>query len=302
VKISPSLLLIIALASSSSIAAQQSSHAKDDSMYVRVTASDPQNRTLAGLARERFRVSENNQPLEITYFNANEGPATVALLMDLSGSMTGKPRTVSFSVANKLLRRLPASTEYVIIQFHKEVSVICEACNVTAATKALNDISQSKERFGTVFYDAYEIALKKLEASRRTNRAVIVFSDGMETGDSKLSFQKLREALKNSEATSYSISSPNNLAGRLAEEGANIVKELSEITGGRDYYLKEEKQTDELADVIAAQINYHYLIGFKPLTATPDQKWHSIKIKLDFPRGEKPPKVDLRYRHHYFSR
>jgi hypothetical protein len=27
-----------------------------------------------------------------------------------------------------------------------------------------------------------------------------------------------------------------------------------------------------------------------------------IKIKLDFPRGEKPPKVDLRYRHHYFSR
>jgi hypothetical protein len=56
---------------------------------------------------------------------------------------------------------------------------------------------------------------------------------------------------------------------------------------------------------VAAELGHQYTIGFNIAHATPDNNWHSIKVKVAPPGEEsrgKFPKVFLRYREGYYDR
>lgn len=170
------------------------------------------------------------------------------------------------------------------------------------AAKTLQALTQLKAYGGSAFYDTCHLALQKLESGRHTKRVLIVFSDGQDNA-SKMSFKGLRDELKDSSVTFFAVGLHSDDGNGLAEEGNSILKELSEVSGGNAYFLKDQKAALELADVINAQISQHYTLGFKPLSQTPDQKWHSIKIKLELPKtSDKRPHYEVRYRAGYYSR
>jgi Ca-activated chloride channel family protein len=269
-------------------------------MKVRVV--DKYNNAVTGLTKDVFRVSEKGKLLEITSFDVTKGPAGVTILLDWSGSTRGKPRKLTLDVVAQLLHRFPLASDYFIAAFTKRIFAVCEECNAEEAAKALTEIGNLETTSNTAFYDAVYMAVRKLEVSRHSNRVLLVFSDGQDN-ESKVTYSQLRDAIKDSAVTMYSITYDSvDLDSGLGEEGLGILKELSEVSGGKSYVIKKDEDVAGVADVLAAQINQHYLIGFKPPDSAPDQKWHSIKIKMEFPKSEKHPHYDLLYRSGYYSR
>src|ERR1700704_3255564 len=59
-------------------------------VLVPVVVTDAMNRPIAGLEKENFILSENNEQREIEYFSTEDAPISVGLLLDLSGSMKDK--------------------------------------------------------------------------------------------------------------------------------------------------------------------------------------------------------------------
>jgi hypothetical protein len=57
---------------------------------------------------------------------------------------------------------------------------------------------------------------------------------------------------------------------------------------------------------MALELRYHYQLRFKPLLPSPDNKWHSVKIKLTLPErdqnGRKFAHLIMRSRLGYFDR
>src|SRR5678816_961639 len=86
----------IALAGNASIAAQQEGALAKFSSQVQLvevyaTVTDERGELVTGLRQNDFQVYENNQPQDISTFAAGEFPLTVALGVDRSWSMAGKP-------------------------------------------------------------------------------------------------------------------------------------------------------------------------------------------------------------------
>jgi Ca-activated chloride channel family protein len=299
-------LLLLFLVATTSLTLGQQSPVTGGNVSLTVTVTDDYGRPIPGLKREQFSVWEKKTSLEITSFEAEAGPASVAFVIDLSGSMSPKAKNLAVQVAEQIRQGISRSSDYLIVKFSETPQVVCGlGCGETEAAKALNDLAQAHAQQNTALYDACDLALKDLEFSKHAKRVVIVFSDGQDNA-SKLSFSKLRDVLKDSSVTFYAVGILREAEAGwvvLAQEGRGILDELSAVTGGKAYFPRDRKEMLELADVIALQINQHYRLGFKPLLQTPDQKWHPLKLKLEFPRtSAKSPHTHVRYRAGYYSR
>jgi len=270
-----------------------------------VTVADSYGRPFPGLTQQQFSISEKKTPLDITYFDAEDKPVSVALIFDLSSSMELSSRKTSAQLAAQIIRSSNKASEFVLIGIRDTARVYCDlGCDAAEIATALQAIAaaETKEIGNTPLYDACDLALKKLQASRNEKQALIVFSDGRENS-SKMTLVKLRDELRESSVIFYAIGliNPKDAGSSLSMEGGGILEELGTRTGGKAYFPIDAKELNQVADVIAMQLRSQYTIGFKRPDQTPDNKWHSIKIKLTLPKSEKAPAPHLRYRDSYYS-
>ena len=283
----------------------QQTSVEDSTVRVVVTVTDPSGRPLTGLTQQQFSVSDKKTPLDITYFDSEDKPVSIAFIFDLSASTTPASRKTAAQLASQIMRGSNTADEYAVIALRDTPQILCElGCSQSEIATAWQQITAAeiKEARKTPLYDACELALKKLESSKNSKRTLIVFSDGLDTS-SKLSFTKLRDALKESGVMLYAIvqQKSTSLYGGSNMEGGGILEELGVISGGKAYFPLDAKEIAQVANVIALQLRQQYTIGFKPAEQAPDNKWHAIKIKLTMPKTEKSSTPNVRYREGYFS-
>src|SRR5690349_9065477 len=63
----------------------QSIHMNVDLALVNVTVTDPYNRIVTGLGPDNFRVFEDKVEQEVVNFSAEDVPASIGVILDLSG-------------------------------------------------------------------------------------------------------------------------------------------------------------------------------------------------------------------------
>jgi len=295
------ILLLLAVICCSAIGQQTS--VEDSTVRVVVTVTDSSGRPLTGLTQQQFSVSDKKNPLDITYFDSEDKPVSIAFIFDLSASTTLASRKTAAQIAAQIIRGSNTADEYAIIGLRDTPEVLCElGCSQSEIAKAWQQVTASEEARKTPLYDACELALKKLQTSKNSKRTLIVFSDGLDSS-SKLSFTKLRDALKESGVILYAIvqQKSTSLNGPSSMEGGGILEELGVVTGGKAYFPLDAKEISAVANAIALQLRQQYTIGFKPAEQTPDNKWHAIKIKLTMPKAEKSSTPNVRYREGYYS-
>jgi Ca-activated chloride channel family protein len=278
---------------------------EDSTVRVVVTVTDSSGRPLTGLTQQQFSVSDKKTSLDITYFDSEDKPVSIAFIFDLSASTPLASRKTAAQLAAQIIRGSNTADEYAVIGLRDTPQVLCElGCSQTEIAAAWQQVTAAeiKEARKTPLYDACELALKKLETSKNSKRTLIVFSDGLDSA-SKLSFTKLRDALKESGVILYAIvqQKSTTLYGGSSMEGGGILEELGVVTGGKAYFPLDAKEIPAVANAIALQLRQQYTIGFKPAEPAPDNKWHSIKIKLTMPKAEKAATPNVRYREGYYS-
>jgi Ca-activated chloride channel family protein len=246
-------------------------------MYV--TAVDSQRRLIPDLVKEDFEILDNNVLQEITVFQNEPLPVSVAVMLDTSASMTLNIDLLKRATEQFLIRLLPADKARVgafndKLQFSGDFSN-----NRDDLVGALSDLD-----FGnaTRLYDAINFSIEALKEVEG-RKVVLVFTDGDDTA-SRTSFNQLIERAREDEIMIYAIGleSVMTFGGRQTRTRADRgLKKLADETGGGYFELKHTDDLGPTFSRVAQELHSQYVLGFTP-TVT-DGKVHKLDLRVKRP-------------------
>lgn len=187
-----------------------------------VKVLDRDGRFVPGLKKEDFSVLENKKPQEIAYFSNEEMPFTVALLLDMSYSTVFKIDEIQ-QAALQFVTELRPRDRVMVIGFSQDVQVMCD---ITSDRKTINNaIIRTSIGSGTSVYDSVDFVLNKRFAKVKGRKAIVLFTDGVDTtSESSTHRDNLRDTLE-SEALIYPIRYDTYADVQAIEQGKVIIND-----------------------------------------------------------------------------
>ena len=239
-----------------------------------------------GLTVDDFEILEDGEPQKITAFTAGDFPLTVALALDRSFSMAGKPLSIVKGASRAFLEALRPSDEAVVIGIGSQVAVLAHAQTPRAEQIAAVDALSA---WGTTaLHDAIIASIDTVDGARG-RRALVILSDG----DDRYSEASAADAVtraRRSNVMVYPIA--------LGKTRPPLFAELSTLTGGRSFHARELAGLEQTLRLIAEQLREQYLLGYSP-SRTPvsgANEWRSITVHV------KKPGVSVRALDGYYVR
>jgi Ca-activated chloride channel family protein len=170
-----SLILLFAL--------QQSPAFRAEVRVVRVDAEVRQEaRSIDGLTRQDFVVTDEGKPQEVLYFAQTEEPLDLILLFDTSGSMAPAIERVS-TVTHIALGELRGDDRVAVMAFDRDTDLVADFTHDRdAIASRIRDVVLTRPPVGFTrlqgaVLDAAQHFLRQARSSRR--RAVLVVTDNM---------------------------------------------------------------------------------------------------------------------------
>ncbi len=168
---------------------------------VPVRVLDREGRFIASLQKEDFKLFEDGKEQEIQYFSNVEEPFTVVLMIDMSYSTIFKTTEIQ-NAAIGFTAQLRPKDKVMVVSFDGEVHPLCEP--TTDRKVSSSAIKQTQIGQGTSLYEAVDYVIKKLR-NIPGRKAVILFTDGVDTTSQKAYFEgNLRDA-EESDALIYPV-------------------------------------------------------------------------------------------------
>lgn len=184
-----------------------------------VTVLDRQGRYVPNLQQADFEIYEDNQKQEIAYFAKTEQPFTVALLLDVSNSTKFQIDEIR-RAAITFIRQLKTNDKVMVIAFDEQVRVLSEP---TSDRRYLEDaIQQANFGGGTSLYDAVDYAINRRLSRIEGRKAVVLFTDGVDTTSKLSSYSGSIRDSEEQEATIFTIH-------------YNTFNEMQDNSGGSGY-------------------------------------------------------------------
>ncbi len=252
------------------------------------------------ILKKEFKIFEDGVEQEISYFGTNDEPFTVALMIDTSGSTQFKIEDIHWA-AKLFARQLEPRDRMIVIQFSGGVKVNQEATN----DKDLIDRAIEKAKFGgsTSLYRAVEFTLKKRMNKIKGRKAIVLFSDGVDTSTWRNGFQSNLEDAEESDTLIYPVfyntflgsltggtvmGAPPILSGgggvydaRAQTFGKNFLEQLASYTGGRMFEAGRSRSLlFQAFEGIAEELRTQYHIGYSPLNEGEKGERKRIKVRV----------------------
>ena len=263
------------------VSGQDDDVVKIDSSVVILNASvsDASGLHVPGLTQKQFRVFEDGEEQEISFFAAEQTPFAAVILLDISGSMEERV-TLARAAAIQFLDGLRRDDVAAIYSFDSKVSLIQPFSNSRDVTEKIFDL---KSKGMTVLNDAIFVAAGELSNRPEKRRAIIVLSDGEDTL-SKRSDEKALKAALSANASIYTIdmsSASMPVAQRAKSQGA--LRKFAEKTGGTFVKTPGGAAMREAFRQIAGTLGLQYTIGYQPASSKRDGKWHDLELRISKP-------------------
>lgn len=271
---------------------------KTDLVTLTLTVTDVYGRFVSGLSKDAFKVTDNNQEQEITFFSDTDAPISVGILFDVSGSMSGEKITKARNALEKFIGTSHPSDEYFLIAFNNRAQLLLD--RTRDGESVLQKLTLVAPKNNTALYDACYLGIEKVTGGTRQKKALLVISDGQDNA-SRYSFNEVRRLMKESDVTVYAVGILNggDAGSSLGMQGQSFLDELASVTGGKSFYPQTDVEMDEIFERIALELRHQYSIGFTPKDFAPDGKWHKTKVKVNPPRGL--PRLTVRGREGYYA-
>jgi Ca-activated chloride channel family protein len=249
-----------------------------ETVFVKVSVTDPLNRYVTGLEKEHFKVFEDRVEQQLVHFTQESAAISVGIIFDVSGSM--KDNNNIGSAKSAIIRFLQSGNpedEYFLVTFNQKTTLVQSFTR--ESTTIQNEVAFKAPGGRTALYDAVYMGLDQIKGAKNEKKALILITDG-EDNSSRYSATEVREFAKESDVQIYGIGEEGKL-GYGRSEIHNIVS----ITGGRDFYPNNFNELDYYIDLIHAELRNQYVLGYVPTNKTHDGKWRRIRVKLEPPAG-----------------
>ena len=289
------------------------------------TAADKQKRFISSLKREDVRVLEDGIPQEIFTFQPNSDlPLSLAILIDTSGSeerTLPEEKAAARSFLESVMR--PAKDEAAVVSFTGEVTLEQGLTgNIARLRRAIDRVefvppsgyigggvvvggtppisgTQQTLAGSTAIWDAIWATANELltDSAEHQRRAIILLTDGQDTISQVHMHDAISRALK-ADALIYAIGIGDRYQFGI-DEGA--LKKLTEGTGGRAYFPRNERDLREAFAQIERELREQYLIAYSPSNKTRDGSYRRVAIEILNPELRKE-NLRLTYRPGYFAK
>jgi Ca-activated chloride channel family protein len=259
---------------------------------VGASVTDPLGRLVTGLEQENFRVFEDGVEQEIVRFSSEDVPVSIGVIFDMSGSMSDKIDK-SRQAAVQFFRTANPQDEFFLVNFNDRAQLISP---FTASVDDLQDRLMYTGAHGlTALFDGVYLGLSQMRGAHNTKKALLILSDG---GDnhSRYSETEVRKFVREADVQIYAIGLFEPDGGPTPEEreGPGLLGDLTMMTGGRTFVVKNVNQLPDIATKISMELRNQYVLGYRPSQRAHDGKWRKIKVKLNPPKGLPPLTVSAK--------
>ena len=296
------------------------------------TVRDKQGKIVKDLAKDDFLLDEEGKPQVIKYFTQESNlPLYLGLMVDTSGSqrtVIGEERTASYQFFDQVLRE--DRDLAFVLHFDSEVELLQDFTSSRKdLEKALDALHVNQQQLqqrqqgqgggggypgggypgggypsggggqsrgrrggGTDMYDAISLASDELMSKQKGRKALILLTDGVDTGSKYTLFEGIASAQK-ADTLVYSVlfSDPNAYGqqgmgprmggmgrrggmGRMPmpgggggydrPDGKKVLEQIARETGGRFFQVSHSHPLDKIYAEIQEDLRSQYSIGYTP--------------------------------------
>lgn len=245
-------------------------------VLIDVAVQDKTGHYIDELDAHNFRVFEDGALQVVDLAQKEVLPATFALLVDSSQSMSRRIQFVR-ETASRLATHLRPKDRMLVVPFSKTIGAITGPTNdhLTVAEA----IGRIESRGGTAILNSL-IEISPLLGAIQGRRAVVLITDGYDEHSDK-GFEEALAAMKSIGATVYVVGI-GGVAG-ISLQGERLLKQLAAETGGRAFLPSREEELETVNTLLASDAQKRYLLSYTPSNQTLDGKWRSIRVETGDP-------------------
>ncbi|MEZ5306598.1 MAG: VWA domain-containing protein [Pyrinomonadaceae bacterium] len=269
-----------------------------DLVTLTLTVTDQYNRFVSGLTKESFSVWDEDEKQKITYFSDSDAPASVGILFDVSGSMSGAKIAKARNALERFINTSHPRDEYYLIAFNRRAQLLMDRTRDGDAV--LNKLTLVEPKHNTALYDACYLGVERVSRGTHQKKALLIISDGQDNA-SRYTFKEVRRLMKESDVVIYSVGIMDARDSSTFDgmQGQSFLDELASVTGGKSFYPTSEVEMDEIFERIALELRHQYSIGYTPDNFNPNGDWRKVKVKVK--RISSLGRLTVRYRSGYYA-
>ena len=248
------------------------------------TVTDKKDHLVTNLNKEDFRVFEDNKPQTIRFFSRETNlPLRIGVLIDTSNSIRERMHFEQEAAIDFLDETLRAGTDQAfVLAFDVEPQLVQDYTDDT--DKLAEAIRSLQSGGGTGLYDAVFYACKEkmlsFPAEPYTRRVLILVSDGRDN-ESEHSRDEALAMAQHGEVTIYAISTNRPGLEGVKEGGSkgdDVLKYLSERTGGRAFFPFEASDLAQSFQEISHELRSQYSLAYVSTNDAHDGTFRTISI------------------------
>jgi VWFA-related protein len=281
-------------------------------VMVPVSVLDRNGRYVPMLRKDQFRLAENGVDQKIAYFATTDSPFSVVLLIDTSGSTQMRLDDIQ-DAAMKFVEKLKPTDRVMVMSFDDRIQVQCKA--TTERDVIEKAIRRTRTGGGTRLYDAVDDILRKQLQTIPGRKAVVLFTDGVDTTSHRASYDSTIRLAEESDAPIYSVDYDTSGMGGIMGPGTGgrrggvifgipfptpgipgstipgsspgdyrravaYLHALSDQTGGRFYSGDSMFGIAQAFTWIAEELGRQYSLGYYPSTPGKEGERRLIKVRV----------------------
>jgi len=258
--------------------------ARTQLVAVPVSVTDHHGNFVSGLTIGDFRILVDGQAQPISFFEQQDTPVTVGLLIDQSGSMGPKLSAVAAAISDFAYSSNPQD-EMFFVEFGDTVSIeLFDGKSFTSdPSQIVHAVTSMFARGRTALYDAVAEGITHAQLGRWNKRALVLVSDGGDNA-SRHNFAQVLQMARSSHAVIYAI---GLLSESGQEENPKILHSLCSDTGGIAFFPGPHEPISAISHEIARDLRSQYILAFVPPKQSDSAGFHKIIVKVTAPgRGK----------------
>jgi VWFA-related protein len=236
--------------------------ARSELVVLQVIVENRQGEYISNLTADSFSVIEDGVPQTIAFFNQQDAPVTVGLLVDSSGSMRTVRELVAAAAASFAAGSNPRD-EMFALTFGDDVRPALprsDPFTSDSATlqRALFDAITARGR--TALYDAVAQGLQYADAGSHERKVLVAVSDGGDNASSA-TFDEIVHDAQRSNALIYTVIVRDSLETAASPRR---LRRLAEQSGGEAFEPRHIGEVPSVLEHIARDIRSMYTVGYAP--------------------------------------
>jgi Ca-activated chloride channel family protein len=255
-----------------------------DLVTVSVAVRTENGRVVRDLKRSDFTILDAGQPAKIMDFYAGDSPISLAILLDISGSMAvgGNMDRAREAVTVATMSLRAKEDEAALFTFDSELQ---QVVGFTKDLERIHRVSLKGTPWGkTSLYDAIADTATTVSERANRHRALLVITDGVDTG-SRLTAADVSAVASSIDVPVYllTVVTPLDHPGTEFEVTSDsrstqtaTLGDLARWTGGDMRIASTPAHTAVAIQDLFTELRHQYLISFEPGDRP---GWHPLEIR-----------------------